>query len=172
MLTQEQLKFIINYDPESGEFTWNNPHKQGPAKRGSRAGTVKWCGPVGRKVPYLYIHFGRKWYRAHRLAWLYMTGSMPEDQIDHISTETLDNRFCNLRQATQAQNNYNQNLSRKNTSGVKGVYWDKSRSLWMARTRINGKETNLGRFANIQDAERVVREAREKWHKEFHNHGS
>lgn len=171
MITQSELKFIINYDHESGEFTWRNPHKQGPAKVGAKAGTIKWCGSIGSKRPYLYIHFGRKWYRAHRLAWLYMTGEWPDDQIDHINTDTLDNRFCNLRQATQRQNNYNQNINSKNTSGVKGVSWGKTRNLWMARTKIDGKAVNLGRFSTIEAAEKKVREAREKWHKEFHNHG-
>lgn len=172
MITQEELKFIINYDPESGEFTCRNPHKQGPAKIGSKAGTIKHCGTIGRKRSYLYIHFGKKWYRAHRLAWLYMTGEFPEEQIDHINTDTLDNRFCNLRKASQQQNNYNQNLNIRNTSGVKGVSWDKTRGLWMARTSVNGKSVNLGRFTDIEDAENVVKGYREKWHKEFHNHGA
>lgn len=170
MITQEELKKILSYDEITGIFRWLNPHAQGVAKPGALAGTVKRCGE--RKVPYHYIHFGRKWYRAHRLAWLYVTGSHPDDQIDHIDNNTLNNAFLNLRQATQSQNNYNQKIMITNTSGVKGVSWDKTRNLWMARTSVNGKSINLGRFSNIEDAEKVVKQYRETWHKEFHNHGA
>ena len=171
MLTQAELKHILDYNHDTGIFTWKNPHKQGRAKPGKPAGTIKLCGPVGSKRPYHYIHFGRKWYRSHRLAWLYMTGSWPEKEIDHINNNTHDNRFVNLREADHQQNGYNKKLQANNTSGVKGVYWDKSRCKWMARLNINGRMVNLGRFANIEDAIKKIMEEREKHHGEFCNHG-
>ena len=100
-----------------------------------------------------------------------MTGSWPEKEIDHINNNTLDNRFVNLREADHQQNGYNKKLQANNTSGVKGVYWDKSRCKWMARLNINGRMVNLGRFANIEDAVKKIMEEREKHHGEFFNHG-
>ena len=115
-LTQDYLKSILHYDPDTGIFRW--------AKRRATwipAGTI--AGSTCEKG-YAIIVINYKIYRAHRLAWLYMTGSHPPEFIDHINLDRKDNRFCNLRLSTRAQNMQNFRIRPDNKSGVKGVYWD------------------------------------------------
>lgn len=124
MITQEQLKLILNYDPETGEFNWLVK----PRNRASIGGVA---GHL-RKNGYREISIKGKKYYAHRLAWLYMTGSWPKEHIDHINGNPSDNRFCNLREATRSQNMHNQGVCSNNTSGYKGVCWHKSNQKWEA----------------------------------------
>lgn len=84
----------------------------------------------------------------------------PSDlQVDHINRNKLDNRRANLRVVPQSINNHNQDLWSRNTSGVRGVVWDKSRSKWMARFTLHGKTQHLGRFDNIRDAAAAYEDA-------------
>lgn len=109
-LSQEDLKNILHYDPETGEFTWLIRPSNSVAL-GARAGRTNQLG-------YRIIKIRGVGYQAHRLAWLYMTGAWPEALIDHINGIPGDNRFANLRQATSAQNCWN----RKNVGPLpKGV---------------------------------------------------
>ncbi len=113
MLTQERLLELIHYNPETGLFS-----RLG-GRRSDRVGKVA-GSPQGQG--YLLIFVDGRRYRAHRLAWFYMTGEWPADGIDHVNNIKTDNRFANLRLATRAQNEMNKPPSRSNTSGVKGVY--------------------------------------------------
>lgn len=72
--------------------------------------------------------------------------------VDHINGNGLDNRRSNLRVASQAQNCRNTRLRARNTSGYKGVFWDKFTSRWMAAIGCNGKFHNLGRFKTREEA--------------------
>lgn len=74
--------------------------------------------------------------------------------VDHINQDKLDNRKCNLRSATNSQNQWNQSKPKNNTSGYKGVYWDKQRQKWRAQIKINGRRRFLGYFDDILDAAR------------------
>ena len=90
MLTQSELKSLLHYDPETGLFTWIAPLSN-RVQVGDVCSTV---APIG----YILIGVrGQKLY-AHRLAWLYMTGEWPENQIDHINCVKTDNRWANLRE--------------------------------------------------------------------------
>ena len=100
-----------------------------------------------------------------------MNKEQPPEYLDHINNDRLDNRIENLRAVSSKQNTYNTVLNIKNTSGVKGVAWHKHTGKWQARMRINDKEQYLGIFDNIEDAERVMKETREKIHGEYANHG-
>ncbi len=84
---------------------------------------------------------------------------------DHINRNGLDNRRCNLRPATGSQNGWNTGKRKDNTSGYKGVYWDRKK--WRARIKVNGKPIHLGLFDDIKDAARAYNEAALKYHKEF-----
>jgi hypothetical protein len=90
-------------------------------------------------------------YMAHRLAWLYMTGAFPKEQIDHINLDRADNRWRNLREATQSQNRANVSAYANNTSGIKGVNWDKRAGKWRAQIYIAGRKTLLGMFSAKDD---------------------
>lgn len=120
-MTQAELKRLLNYDPVTGVFTWAYPRQA--IKVGMAAGTK-------HKQGYVQIRIDGKAYYAHRLAWLYMTGSWPPNQLDHINLDKADNSFSNLRLATNGQNQANKPRQRNNTSGVTGVEWTKSRQRW------------------------------------------
>ena len=91
-------------------------------------------------------------YRAHRLAWLYMTSEWPTDVIDHINGDGTDNRWSNIRAATKGQNQCNRRMSRNNTSGRQGVYYRQHRGSWAAEIWFNDKKQYLGTFATKEEA--------------------
>jgi hypothetical protein len=110
---------------------------------------------------YLLIKLQRRSYKAHRLAWLYVCGVWPEDQLDHINRNRSDNRISNLREVTNKQNLQNAGKYSHNTSGHSGVSWHKQRSKWVAQIKHNHKVIHLGYFTNIEDAI-AARKAAEK----------
>ena len=137
MLTQKRLKELLSYDPETGVFTWRVGRPK--AKAGSIAGGKNWKG-------YWLICVDGKRYRAHRLAWLYVYGSIPKHQIDHINQDKLDNRIANLREVTNAENHRNMGIPKNNKSGYRGVSFFKTRSKWVARIRDGAVYRCLGYF--------------------------
>lgn len=157
-MTQEELKSILNYNGETGEFSWL-PAKM-KWKRLNRVGSKKASG-------YMQVGIGDKVYYQHRLAWLYMTGEWPDSEIDHINGIRDDNRWCNLRLATSSQNGMNTALSSVNTSGIKGVSWDKRNKKWCATIKINRITIWLGRHSSIESAKKAIEMARVHIHGEF-----
>lgn len=143
-LTQDELKSLLMYDPATGVFTWrvSRPTK---IKPGDVAGNVN---PKG----YVSVGVKGKIYRAHRLAWLYVHGRWPHNEIDHINRIRNDNRIVNLREADRSVNTQNTNLHGRNTSGFRGVGWHKQHQAWRARISVNGKTKNLGYFPSREDA--------------------
>lgn len=161
MLTQGRLCEVLDYDPASGVFIW----KMRLAHR-LQIGDV--AGSLNNKG-YLSIRIDTKIYLAHRLAWLYVHGEMP-DRVEHRDRSKLNNSIDNLRLATQSQNLYNVGLRDSNTSGVIGVHWDRNRGIkgkWVAQIRANGKSRHLGRFDTLEEAAAVRRKATEELHGEF-----
>jgi hypothetical protein len=133
-LTADRLREVLAYDPETGEFTWREP---GFGRRlDLRAG----CASKSRG--YVVIRVDGRLFFAHRLAWLFMTGEWPADQVDHKNNRRADNRWMNLRPATVSQNNHNRSVLSRSTSGVKGV--SRTRSRWRASVRVNGRTIVLG----------------------------
>lgn len=161
-LTQDILKDILCYDPETGLFTWKR--QQGKMKAGSRAGTY-------REGNYVLIGIDKEHYFGHRLAWLYVYGEWPEDMLDHINNDRRDNRIANLRKATNQTNGLNRGKNSNNTSGVKNISWSASRKKWEAELRVNTKRVKLGRFSLLEDAVRAITSAREKLAGDYANHG-
>lgn len=96
ILSAESLREVLDYCPDSGEFTWK-VYRGRCAKVGSKAGTLKPTGYVA------IILFG-KWYGAHRLAWLHVHGAWPNGDIDHINGCPSDNRIANLRDVSKNMN--------------------------------------------------------------------
>lgn len=144
-LTQDRLREVLHYDPEIGVFTWTMP------RRGVVVGRD--CGRLSKQHGYRDIGIDYVLYRAHRLAFLYMTGCWPVGDVDHINGNKADNRWSNLREATRSQNCSNVKIvKRRNTSGLLGVTWDKTRNLWRAQIRKDGRKVNLGRFKEREDA--------------------
>ena len=124
------------------------------------------------KTGYLYVGFNLKTYRVHRLIFLLCKGYTPRI-IDHINCIRHDNKIENLRQATDAQNQYNTTKRKTNKSGQKNVFWEVKRKKWRVDIRIGGKRSKMvGRFDSLEAAELVSVLAREKYHGNFSNHDS
>lgn len=160
-MTQSELKTQLNYNPETGDLTWL------ASRPGVKVGTV-----AGSPDKYGYIVIGlkRKKYKAHRLAFLYMTGEVPA-QCDHINHEKTDNRWINLRHATSSINQKNKSMRHDNKSGFTGVIWNKASKKWLAQIAVDGRYIYLGLFAEIEDAIAARKQANIKHN--FHaNHGS
>lgn len=142
-LTAARLRELLEYNPETGIFTRRS--QRGRYKAGAPTGCLS---PIG----YLQIRVDQKLYYAHRLAWLYAHGLWPVDLIDHINGDKINNCLSNLREATPQQNNRNTGKRSHNTSGFKGVYWDKERQKWGAAATVNGRFRSLGRYSTREEA--------------------
>lgn len=155
-LTQERLKAAITYEPETGLFRWNET-------RGGRSvvGTVAGCPD---KDGYIRIRVDYKRYPAHRLAFFYMTGDWPREQVDHINLVKSDNRWDNLREATAGQNAANRSV-RPAKKELKGAYRDGR--AWKAVTGIGGKTRYLGYFETQEEANSAYLEDARKFYGEF-----
>jgi hypothetical protein len=146
-----EIKQLVSYDPDTGLFHWKiqTYGRGGIIVPGDVAGT--------RKDGYIQINLsrrgGRIW-RAHILAYLLMTGTLPPDgyEIDHIDRSRSNNRWSNLRLLTRSRNTYNADPRIDNISGVKGVSWITKEQKWDARITLDGKTKLLGRFVNKDDA--------------------
>jgi hypothetical protein len=153
MITQQELRQRLHYDPDTGIWIW----LIGPC-RGKRAG---WLGSNRRGQRYWYIYLKEINKSGHatasHLAYFYMTGQWPPDEIDHINNIATDDRWQNLRAVTRAQNEWNKNKYRNNKSGVKGVYFRDGK--WIAGIRRNGTRQVLGRFLTVQDAAAAYQQA-------------
>lgn len=162
-VTQERLMELLSYDPESGKFSWRNDRRNGnvtTVMAGQEAGTAQGNG-------YRVISVDGKNYPAHRLAWLYMTGSLPPNDIDHVNCVRDDNRFCNLRSATRQQNASNRKINRNSSSGFKGVRLQKRTGRWEARIRVGYRYEHLGTFETPEDAHAAYCVGAERYHGEF-----
>jgi hypothetical protein len=146
MINHEYLKEILLYHPETGIFTWK-VKKSKKTKIGSVAGT--------NNAGYVHIRIDEKKHFAHRLAWFYQTGSVAPYMIDHINGNKSDNRWTNLRRATRNENSRNRSRSKTNTSGFKGVCWDKKAGKWKAAICVNNVSYHLGYFESPREASAV-----------------
>lgn len=165
-MTQDELKSRLHYDPETGVFTWlDNPDLRGCVRSrlcGKEAGCVTEKG-------YVRIRIGDKGHRAHRLAFLYMYGYMPEE-VDHIDGDTKNNAISNLRGVTHAENLRNMKKGTRNTSGVIGVSYRASEDKWLAYITVDRKRIHGGLFASKKEAVKA-RKALEKKYGFHQNHG-
>ncbi len=168
--TQKELHEILDYDPETGIFTWKHRQlhlfkKSKWRKRNCNAWNTHYAGTKagcfdGR---YIVINVKGKSCLAHRLAYIYVYGDIGDDEIDHINWNGTDNRISQLRRVDRTGNQLNMYPRSDNTSGVVGVGYDKSRSLWTAHISGGGKQKNLGRFADFIDAVKARYAAEIEW---------
>ena len=161
-ITQELLKKLFLYGPETGHFI-RLISTSSRARKGNIAGYLSSDG-------YWMITVNGMPQHAHRLAWVYTFGRTPVNEIDHINHNRTDNRIENLREATRTMNERNRTMSKNNTSGHNGIYRPAGRKKWEVQLWINGKKFRGGYFYNIDEAIK----ARDKLYKKhsFHkNHG-
>ena len=145
-LTQARLMEVLSYDHESGVFTWKiSPGSS--AKKGDEAGSANAAG-------YTLIRVDGTLYLAHRLAFLFMSGEMPPDLVDHINCDKGDNRWINLRHATQSENQQNRKKAQSNnkSSGLLGVYWSQQNEAWAAKAVVDGIQYHAGTHQTPEEA--------------------
>jgi len=169
-ITVDRLCQLLDYDPATGEFRWR--YRQLEEFATQRAGTTwntRFAGKIAGAAHdgYRVISINYRRYRAHRLAWMYVTSGWPVAEIDHIDCNPGNNRFNNLREATHAENIHNSRKRSNNTSGVKGVYWDKCNRKWCVQIRNRGTQKHIGLFDTIESAALAYAESAAKLHREF-----
>lgn len=147
-LSQERITEILDYDRNTGEFIWKSP----TSKRVKKGAVCRCKDAYG----YIVIRIDGRLYKAHRLAWLYVYGELPDGGIDHVNRIKDDNRIVNLRVAGQSQN-------MQNLSGLRGVRWDSDRKRWSACIKLNYKNIHLGRFEKLDDAVMARKQAEAKY---------
>jgi hypothetical protein len=111
-------------------------------------------------------------YKAHRVAFTMIHGHWPMPECDHINGNKADNRACNLREATHAENMWNKRLYKNNKSGVKGVFWDKKVGKWRVRIKRSGQQIAAGYYKDIAEATQAVAKLREQFHGDFAKHAT
>jgi hypothetical protein len=148
-LTLKRLLEVLDIDSEAGECFWKVAIAR-CIKIGDRAGCI-WKSH-SEDLYYRQIRIDGKIYYEHVLIWFFVTGKWPSRNLDHRNRDGLDNRFKNLRLCTGTQNNGNIGLQKNNSSGLKGVYWDKRWEKWVARIQYKGKQMCLGGFDDPYEA--------------------
>lgn len=153
----ERFKEVLNYDMETGIFTWR-------IRMGKRApeGGVAGCTVTTKGKSYRYIKINGKRYFAHRIAYSMVTGEIP-DQVDHKDGNGINNKWENLRSSCYSDNNKNKRRPSNNTSGHIGVSWHVVHKKWCSRIKVNQKQIYLGIFDDINDAIKARKDAEAKY---------
>jgi hypothetical protein len=159
MITQSELKELLNYDKETGIFIRIKSNSN-RAKVNCVAGNI-------RKDGYLEVRVCKKSYLQHRLAWLYIYGKFPDKLIDHINGNRNDNRIENLREVDYKENTYNSKVRSDNKSGVRCVSWNKKSQSWEVRVKVDKKLKHFGSYKELDDAAKVAEKVRKEHHKEY-----
>lgn len=147
MITQERLKQLLHYDPNTGVF-------RSIAKN-------KTVGSLTDKG-YVRLNIDKHLYMAHRIAWLYMKGEFPNVEIDHIDGVRSNNKWLNIRSATRKQNMENTALFCTSTSGHRGVTWYKRNGKWGATAFHDGKRHFAGLYASAEEAGQAAKKLRDE----------
>ncbi len=141
-LTQKRVRELFDY--KDGSLFWKKPPKC-QVKIGDEAGSMHWSG-------YRIVRVDRRLYLSHRMIWLYLHGYFPEDGLDHIDKNKLNNRIENLREVSQVCNSRNCGNFKHNKSGVKGVHWAKANNRWISSIRVFRKSYHIGSYKDFNEA--------------------
>jgi len=144
LITQKELKKILHYDEKTGVFTWK-------VNRGNNQTKGEIAG-YPDKDGYVRISINKKRFLAHRLAWLYKKGYLPENLIDHEDRNPYHNWWDNLRETSHSCNAKNTGNFSHNTSGVKGIWFNKSAKKWQSEIKINKVPKYLGIYKDFTEA--------------------
>lgn len=159
-LTQARLKSVLDYDPETGVFTWLYRPQVCSRMRGKQAGSII----QGHACEYVVITVCLRKYRAHRLAFLWMTGEWPPELVDHIDKDGTNNQWSNLRLATHSQNAAN--MSTRNRTGFKGIM-KTPRDRFAARLWVKGEFISCGTYDTPEEANAAYMEKARVHYGEF-----
>lgn len=151
-LTHVELIAALEYDPDTGAMTRRVKSRRN-ANRDGETGTVS---TNGRR----YITIEGKQYIAHRLAWFYVYGKWPENNLAPRDGNYLNLQLSNWAEETQADTTRRSKFRSSNTSGLRGVHYDKARNKWVATINVNYKNKYLGRFDTTAEAGAAYEQAR------------
>ena len=177
-INQKIVREFLHYDPMTGEFVWNTRNRKWfKSSRDCKAwntlysqkltGSLRICN----RKQYKTISLFAKNYYTHRLAFMYMIGEWPENQVDHINGDGTDNRWENLREVDVIGNARNTRIPSGNQSGVIGVSWCNTHKRWRSTIVINKRQIHLIITDDFDEAV-AVRKAAELKHGFHKNHGS
>lgn len=157
MPTADDLRALFDYDPATGDLRWRIRKAQRV-----HTGSIAGCQTV---QGYRSVEVGGRGYRVHRVIWCMVTGQWPANQVDHVNRIRDDNRWCNLREATNSENQHNISARARNTSGHKGVCREGTK--WRARISHDGRREYLGSFETAEQAREAYQKASAHYHGEF-----
>ena len=168
----EQLRKLLSYNPNTGGLFWRErPSSCFPNERAAKSWNTRYANKEAFTARNNYGYaVGNVNYvscLASRVAWAITHGHWPSNDIDHINGDRSDNRLRNLREATRSENLCNKGQQRNNTSGQKGVWWNKSANRWEASIGKGGRVRYLGRFSSLSEAKSAYVDAATKIHGEF-----
>lgn len=158
--TVDEIRNAFAYDPGTGILRWKI--KKGNRFPGMEAGSVK----DGRVV----VRLDRRGYGVSILAWVITYGEWPDRLVDHRDRNSLNNALSNLRLATYAQNVHNREKLPRNSTGLKGAFFNKQIKKYVSEIRHNGERTFLGTFETAQAAHEAYCRAANELHGEFACH--
>ncbi len=160
------LRERLEYNSQTGIFVWRPKEVSRHHDKiwnSSNAGKIAgWINPKG----YVIIRIDGKGFPAHRLAWIYMTGTIPLQEIDHKNRDTKDNSWNNLRLANRNEQQANRKIPSDNTTGIKGVRKTPNNT-FRAYITFYGKTHNLGTYSTLEEATRARKDAEASIHKDF-----
>lgn len=162
-----RLKELFIPNGEDGTLEWKVDYRR------AKVGDLVSASAI--KSPYKLLKIDGSTLSVHRILWLMLKGPIKSgDVLDHINGDTHDNRICNLRVCSHAENMRNRKVHSNNRSGLKGVYSDSSilrAKPWRAQIRVNGRKINLGRFDTANEAHDAYLKASQSLHGEFSSIG-
>jgi hypothetical protein len=150
------LQEFLAYDAETGKLIW----KKKPSKNISAGNLAGYYSKTG----YVQIGISGKIYYGHRVAWAIYYNETPPKMIDHINNDKLDNRICNLRSASNAENMRNMGKTKRNKTGYKGVYYHQKNKKYIAAIGYKMKTIYIGSFNTAEEARAAYCEAAERLH--------
>lgn len=158
------LREALRYEASTGKLYWRHRPSMRPQWNATYPGREAF---TAKQKGYNVGGINNRTFLAHRVIWAMMNDKWPEEHIDHINGDTSDNRLVNLREATNAENMWNQGKPITNSSGYKGVTWNRDRRKWMAQIGFNKHHKYLGLFDCRKAAYAVYIDAVAKYHGEY-----
>lgn len=158
LVSAERLREVLRYDPETGVFTWKSrPAEQFASDKSCKTWNTRFagkqCGCIDSGCGYVLIRVDGERYFAHRLAWLFVSGAWPKNEVDHRNGTRSDNRWLNLRDVTPSVNRQNRRAPSRSAAGALGVRINKKTGRFESRIRRPGGTTkHLGSFATVEAA--------------------
>ena len=164
MLTFERANELFHYETNSGKV-FRKVTTSSRSIKGTEAGSLD------KRERYLRVTVDGRGYQLHRVIMLLVHGHLDKNvHVDHISHDRANNRLCNLRLVSLAENNKNKSMDRRNSTGVTGVRFNKRDNTWGAHIGVNKTEIHLGTFKTLEEAAAARLEAERKYG--YHeNHG-